>query len=216
MRPWWAPQSSKLSIRREMDGRFDSDTFPLMMRVILAILCLAAWAPSQTTRLLWNGYDWQRIDRLTAEYPEYRQPLKRAYVQGLLDAKLYYFLQSWAVDTADAGVIFRDYLNRFTIDQLVRGTDMVYQDPANRYLPVISALAIATLRATGSPDSVVAEYTQASRDWISTLEYYLVDKVPVAVEGISRPLVPKLPGDWAKPPSAEPRRWYFPEELRLP
>ncbi|MCH7939274.1 MAG: hypothetical protein IID13_05970 [Candidatus Marinimicrobia bacterium] len=87
-----------------MDGRFDSDTFPLMMRVILAILCLAAWAPSQTTRLLWNGYDWQRIDRLTAEYPEYRQPLKRAYVQGLLDAKLYYFLQSWAVDTADAGV----------------------------------------------------------------------------------------------------------------
>jgi hypothetical protein len=187
-----------------------------MMRIILAVLCLAAWAPSQTTRLLWNGYDWQRIDRLTAEYPEYRQPLKKAYVQGLLDAKLYYFLQGWAVDTADAGVIFRDYLNRFTVDELVRGADMVYQDPANLYLPVISALSIATVRSTGLSDSVVAEYTQACRDWISTLEYYLGDKVPVAVEGISRPLVPKLPGDWREPPSAEPRRWYRPEDLKLP
>ncbi len=116
MRPRWAPQSSKLSIRREVDGRFDSDTFPQMIRIILIILCLAAWAPSQTTRLLWNGYDWQRIDRLTAEYPEYRQPLKRAYVQGMLDAKLYYFLQAWAVDTADAGAIFQDYLNRLDAD----------------------------------------------------------------------------------------------------
>ncbi len=216
MRPWWAPQSSKLSIRREVDGRFDSDTFPQMMRIILIILCLAAWAPSQTVRLLWNGYDWQRIDRLTTEYPEYRQPLKRAYVQGLLDAKLYYFLQGWAVDTADAGAIFRDYLNRFTVDELVRGTDMVYQDPANRYLPVISALSITTVRATGLSDSVVAEYTQACRDWISTLEYYLGDKVPVTVEGISRPRIPKLPGDWLEPPSAEPRRWYRPEDLKLP
>jgi len=188
-----------------------------MIRLILIMLCLASWAPGQTTRLFWNGYDWQQIDRFTEEYPEYRLPMKRAYVQGLLDGKLYYFLQAWPADSAGARVIFQDYLNRFTVDQLVRGTDMVYQDPANRYLPVLSALAITTLRASGFPDSTVAEYTQASRDWINTLEYYLGDKVPVTLEGISQPKIPRLPGS-AEPDSGatEPNRWYRPEQLILP
>ena len=188
-----------------------------MVRFLLLSICLTAWAPAQTARLFWNGYDWHKIDRFTEEYPEYRLPMKRAYVQGLLDGKLYYFLQSWPVDSAGARVIFRDYLNRFTVDELVRGTDMVYEDPANYYLPVLSALAIATLRATGFPDSTVDDYIQASRDWINTLEYYLGDKVPLTVEGISRPKLPKLPWETViDSTAAGPRRWYRPDQLILP
>ena len=217
MRPRWAPQSSKLSILLPRDGRFDSDTFPQMMKLLLTAIALATALSAQSAKLFWDGYDWQRIDRLTREYPEYRLPLKRAYLRGLLDGKLYYFLQAAALDSLRAEVVFRDYLNRFSIDELVRGTDQFYQDPANLYLPAVNALAITSLRAMGFPDSIVTDYDRATRDWINHLILQTDAQVPVTLEGISRPAAPMPPPPWEVPgPTKRSWDWTDPVEAILP
>ncbi len=178
---------------------------------------LAAMATGQIPRPLWDGYDWQQVDRLTAEYPEYRLPLKRAYVTGLLDGKFYYFLQVWGADSTVANQAFKDYLNRYSVDELVRGADEFYKDPANRYLPVLSALIITTLKATDLPDSSIAAYTQASRDWVNRLANLLFVEIPIPLEGIARPAGPKTPYELIPADSSgEPRRWYFPDAPELP
>jgi len=213
----WAPQSSKLSIRRLTDGRFDPDTFPHMIRYLIFAVSLAAMLSAQSPKLFWDGYNWREMDWLTREYPEFRLPMKRAYVRGLLNGKLYDYLQIWAADSTLADAIFRDYLGRFSIDELIRGTDQFYQDPANLYLPVVSALMITSLRATGFPDSVVADYTQACRNWINHLAMLTSEEVPVSVEGISKPLLPKTPAEvYLPPPARKIRKWYNPRHLILP
>ncbi len=217
MRPRWAPQSSKLLILVIRDGRFDSDTFPQMMKLLLIATALTTMMMAQSTKLLWDGYDWQRIDRLTREYPEFGGPMKRAYVQGLLNGKLYYYLQAAALDSVRAEAVFRDYLNRFAIDELVRGTDQFYQDPANLYLPVVNALAITSLRAMGFPDSVVTDYDRATRDWINGLTLLIEGEVPITLEGISRPAAPLPPPPWEVPaPAKRPWDWTDPVELIVP
>ena len=217
MRPRWAPQSSKLSILLPRDGRFDSDTFPQMMKVLFTVAVLATVLTAQSAKLFWDGYDWQQVDRLTQEYPEYRLPFKRAYVRGLLDGKLYYYLQASAQDSFQAEVVFRDYLNRFSIDELVRGTDQFYRDPANLYLPVVNALAITSLRAMGFPDSVVTGYDRATRHWINLLTTQINVQVPVTLEGISRPAAPIPPPPWELPaPAKRPWDWTDPVEAILP
>ncbi len=216
MRPRWAPQSSKLLIPFTRDGRFDSDTFPQMMKWIVTVLCWATLLGAQTPKLFWDGYSWQKVDLLTEEYPEFRLPMKRAYLAGLLNGKTYDYLQVWAADSVQANKLFRDYLNRFAIDELIRGTDQFYDDPANRYLPVVSALMITSLGAMGFPDSVVAAYAQAARDWVNDLTRVMSDEVPVSVEGISMPPAPSSPAELGPPPLKQRRKWYNPDQLILP
>ena len=216
MRPRWAPQSSKLLIPIARDSRFDSDTFPRKMKGILLAIFGVTLLCAQSPKLFWDGHNWLEIDRLTVETPEFRLPLKRAYVRGLINGNTYDFFQVQAADSNLAGAVFRDYLGRFEVDELVRGTDQFYQDPANRYLPVISALMITSLGAMGFPDSVVLAYTRASRDWINHLTSLVAGEVPVKVEGIAMPAAPKTPGQLEPTQMKKPRKWYNPRELTLP
>ncbi len=184
---------------------------------LILVLLPAAILTAQSPKLFWDGYSWQEMDRITREYPEYRMPLKRAYVQGVLNGKLYDYLQVWVADSALAEAVFQDYLSRFTLDEIIRGTDTFYRDPANLYLPVISALMITSLRAMGFPDSVVMDYTQACRDWVNRLTMLSSEEVPVNVEGISRPVLPRPPSEVYLPPARRTiRKWYHPEKLILP
>ncbi len=213
----WAPQSSKLLIPIFRDGRFDSDTFPHMIRSLIFTAALMTVLSAQSPKLFWDGNNWLEMDRLTREYPEFRLPMKRAYVRGLLNGRLYDYLQARTADAALADSIFRDYLSRFTLDEIIRGTDQFYQDPANRYLPVVSALVITSLGAMGFPDSVVADYTQACRDWINHLTMLTSEEVPITVEGISKPALPRTPSEVYLPPAVRKiRKWYNPDSLILP
>ncbi|MFB0515020.1 MAG: hypothetical protein ACETWG_00255, partial [Candidatus Neomarinimicrobiota bacterium] len=127
------------------------------------------------------------------------------------------YLQIWSADSTLADSVFRDYLGRFALDEIIRGTDQFYEDPANLYLPVISALMITSLRAMGFPDSVVADYIQACRNWINHLTMLASDEVPVTVEGISKPVLPKTPSEVYLPPATRKiRKWYNPRRIILP
>ena len=185
------------------------------MFTVTLLLVTTLWA--QPGKWFWDGYNWREIDRLTREYPEFMLPMKRSYVRGLLNAKFYDYLQLWSADSTMADTVFRDYLDRFAIDELIRGTDQFYQNPANLYLPVISALIITSLRALDFPDSIVNTYTQASRDWINHLTMLTSEEVPIHVEGIAKPALPKAPSEVYLPPAERKiRKWYNPEQVILP
>ena len=176
--------------------------------------CVPLWP--QLPKLFQDGNDWQRLHVITQEYPEFERPMKRAYLSGFLDGKYYYFLQVQAVDSATAADLFGDYLNSFSIDELISGTDQFYRDPRNRYLPVVTALAITSLRAKGFPDSVVAGYTAAARDWINTLTEMYSHEVPVTVEGVHQPLRPISIEELRRVEAPKFHKWYRPDSLVLP
>ncbi|MFC1543574.1 hypothetical protein ACFL4K_03435 [Candidatus Neomarinimicrobiota bacterium] len=188
-----------------------------MIRSLIFTAVLMTVLSAQSPRLFWDGYSWLEMDRLTREYPEFRLPLKRAYIQGLLNSNLYHFIQVGATDSILADAVFRDYLARFSPDELIWGTDQFYRDPGNRYLPIISALMITSLGSMGFPDSVVADYTQACRDWINNMAILTSEQVPITVEGISKPTLPKTPSEVYLPPEVRKiRKWYNPDSLILP
>jgi hypothetical protein len=189
----------------------------MIKKLLLLSLILSVGLIAQPGKLFWDGYNWQELDRLTREYPEFGLPMKRAYVRGLLNGKVYHYLQVWTLDASLADTLFRDSLSRCSLDELIRGTDQFYQDPRNLYLPVITALIITSLRITDIPDSVIVEYTQAARDWINGIELYTMEQVPVDVGGISKPTLPQPPHEvYLPPPKREIKKWYNPEELILP
>jgi len=76
---------------------------------------------------------------------------------------------------------------------------------------------ITSLGAIGLPDSIVTDYTQACRDWINYLTILTSEQVPVAVEGISMPSLPRSYQEVYSPPGVqEIRKWYNPDSLILP
>ncbi|UCH63188.1 MAG: hypothetical protein JSU77_01675 [Fidelibacterota bacterium] len=188
-----------------------------MIRSLIFAIALMTVLSAQSSKLFWDGYNWLEIDRLTQEYPEFRLPMKRAYIRGLLNSRMYNHLQTYAADPTLADSLYSDYLNRFALDDLVRGTDEFYKNPSNRYLPIVSAVVITSLGAMGFPDSVVADYTQACRDWINYLTTLNTEEVPISIEGITKPMFPKPPSEVYLPSSVrELKKWYKPDSLILP
>lgn len=182
---------------------------------MMVMLCISSVSAQQ--KLFWDGYDWQRIDRITAEYPEYRMPIKLAYLDGMLNTKLYYYLITYAADAKVADTVFADFLNHVSPEELVHGTDQFYKDPTNLYLPVISALFVTSITAAGLPDSVIAGYKRDSRQWINNLEFWQTDLSHIKLEGINRPTIPKPPWALIFPDSLQKiRKWYNPRKKLIP
>ena len=195
----------------------NSCTLVLILITAAATALAPLPAQAQADKLFQDGYDWQKLDRITREVPELRLPLKRAFLSGLLDGQLYTYLQTYAAQPSLADSLYRGYLSRVTPDELIRGTDAFYEDPRNLYLPVVSALAITSLRAAGLPDSVVVDFTAASREWINRLTLLTTELPNVPLEGINKPAAPRTPAQLdmlqGTPP---PRKWYNPRRLILP
>ena len=74
-----------------------------MKRLLIIILILIIYTPAQQMdRLFWNGGDWRRIEK-TANYdPELTYMMKVGYINGVLDARLFYYLKAWTMEQAFA------------------------------------------------------------------------------------------------------------------
>ena len=186
-----------------------------MKSLILTILSMSMLFAQDG--LFADGYDWQRISRITQEYPEYNRPLKLQYLQGILDSRLYFYLQARADNLESANNVYLDYLGQLSPDEIARGLDEFYRDPSVLYLPIISSMNIVSLRAAGLPDSLVVNYTEASMRWYNSITIGVDGEFPIHLEGIDKPTFPLPP----KPPAeltgtGQPHRWYFPDTLLLP
>ena len=98
-------------------------------------------------KLLWDGTDWKFISKRSASHAESIYRIKSAYINGLLDGRLYYYLKAWGENQSFADSLYADRVDYMTPKETIRQIDRFYQDPLMDYVPVISALIIVHMQA---------------------------------------------------------------------
>lgn len=139
----------------------------------LFLLAVQPAMGQHVNRLFWDGSDWNRIPKMVDFQPHLEFTVKSAYVNGVLDGRLYYYLKTWAAKSILADSLYGETVDYLTTREAVRSLDEFYQDPANSYIPVPSAIVIANMYARQIPIPVINEYIRQSRFWINELQIQL-------------------------------------------
>ena len=58
--------------------------------LIISVTFVVLFGQNQN-RLFWDGRDWKRVDQLVDQNPDYSHKMKAAYVNGVLDGRLFYY-----------------------------------------------------------------------------------------------------------------------------
>lgn len=147
-----------------------------MKKSLLLFFILLTHLFSQENKLFWDGGDWNRLSNQTAGYPEYTYLVKAAYINGIMDGRLYDFFKLWPADStlADSlvGSEVYDYLKT---SEIIRGLDNFYSDPLNHYIPISSAAIIVNMYAEGHSPEIIEAYTTLTREWINRLILQMQD-----------------------------------------
>ena len=109
------------------------------------------------------------ISKRSASNPESIYRIKSAYINGLLDGRLYYYLKAWGENQSFADSIYADRVDYMTPKETIRQIDRFYQDPLMDYVPVISALIIVHMQAEQAPKRIVDQYIYQTKLWINNL-----------------------------------------------
>ena len=114
-----------------------------MKRVIILLLIFITYSPAQQMdRLFWNGSDWRRLEKLADYDPELAHMMKIAYINGILDGRLFYYLKAWMMEQTFADSLYAETVDYLTPRELVKVLDNFYADPINGYIPLPSAIII--------------------------------------------------------------------------
>lgn len=142
-----------------------------MKKVIigLIILLFLVQVKAQERKLFWDGYDWQKIDYVTREYPEYRYWVKSAYLSGLFDSKLFYQLKAKDHPKCCSDSVFTDLIEPAEMRSLITGLDNFYQDDTVKYLPLPSALIATLMIQKNLPSAEIKIFIRDSQRWINEL-----------------------------------------------
>ena len=142
----------------------------LLIKVVAVGVVLLVSLNSQENKIFWDGRDWVMLDEEGAGFPEFTYLAKAAYVNGLLDGRLYDYLKTWPADQALADSLFSDELSDYLrTSEIVRALDNFYSDRLNRYIPVSSAVVYVNMQAQRQPMEVLEAYKEKSKEWINTL-----------------------------------------------
>ena len=124
---------------------------------------------SQQNRLFWDGREWNDIRKKSKFIDEVEYKIKSSYINGVLDGRLYGYLNTWSEDPTLANEVFGDQVDYLTIRETIKSLDYFYEDPLNGYIPVPSAIVIANLYGKRVPINIIEKYIKDSRDWVNTL-----------------------------------------------
>ena len=120
-------------------------------------------------KLFWNGYDWNNITKLTNNDMNNVYRIKSAYLNGLLDGRLNYYLKVWVKDEFLADNVFGETVDYLSNRELIKNIDFFYQDRLNLYIPLPSAVIISNMYAERVPISIIDSYISDTRRWINDL-----------------------------------------------
>ena len=89
------------------------------MKIIITLILSAnlfSQVLEKQNKLLWDGTDWNNIEKRAIGGTKSIYQIKSAYISGLLDGRLYYYLKSWAEDRkfADIGFIMEKQINKIS------------------------------------------------------------------------------------------------------
>ena len=144
------------------------NTKPLQ-RLILIMMIFIIAAYGQENRIFWDGREWNKI-RKNANYDnalEYK--IKSAYVNGVLDGRLYGYLKIWSKNATLANEVFGESVDYLSVREVIKNLNYFYEDPLNSYIPIPSAIIIANLYGQRVPINIIEKYIQDSRDWVNSL-----------------------------------------------
>ena len=123
----------------------------------------------QENKLFWDGRDWNKISK-KAEYNEKNTFLiKKAYLEGSLDGRLFGYLKTWEKNEDLANKVFSETVDYLTIRELIKNIDYFYNDPVNFYVPITSAIIIANMYAERRNINDIDNYIKLTRKWINDL-----------------------------------------------
>ena len=137
-------------------------------QVSLMVFCVLI-LNAQENRIFWDGREWNNI-RKNANYDntlEYK--VKSAYVNGVLDGRLYGYLKTWSKNAALANEVFGESVDYLSVREVIKNLNYFYEDPLNSYIPIPSAIIIANLYGQRVPIKIIEKYIQDSRDWVNSL-----------------------------------------------
>ena len=135
---------------------------------ILIFICITLLC-GQENRLFWDGREWNKIRKSSNYDDALEHKLKSAYVNGVLDGRLYGYLKTWSKNATLANESFGENVDYLSVREVIKNLNYFYEDPLNSYIPIPSAIIIANLYGQRVPINVIEKYIQDSRDWVNSL-----------------------------------------------
>ena len=120
-------------------------------------------------KLFWNGHDWNNIVKLSDGDSKIIYRIKSAYLSGLLDGRLNYYLKVWVKDEFLADNVFSETVDYLSNRELIKNIDFFYQDRLNIYIPLPSAVIISNMYAERVRIDIIDNYIFETRRWINDL-----------------------------------------------
>ena len=131
--------------------------------IFITLLC------GQENRLFWDGREWNKIRKSSNYDDALEHKLKSAYVNGVLDGRLYGYLKTWSKNATLANESFGENVDYLSVREVIKNLNHFFEDPLNSYIPIPSAIIIANLYGQQVPIYVIEKYIQDSRDWVNSL-----------------------------------------------
>ena len=120
-------------------------------------------------KLFWDGRDWNRVKKLANYNTNSEFIIKKAYLEGALDGRLFSYLKTWENDQNIADDVFSETVDYLSIRELIKNIDYFYNDPMNNYIPIPSAILIANIYAKRMNMDNIDFYIKSTRKWINEL-----------------------------------------------
>ena len=120
-------------------------------------------------KLFWDGRDWNRVKKIADYNTNYEFIIKKAYLEGVLDGRLFSYLKTWENNKVIADNVFSETVDYLTIRELIKNIDHFYNDPMNSYIPIPSAVLIANMYAKRMNMEKIDIYIKSTRKWINEL-----------------------------------------------
>ena len=136
--------------------------------LLLSVLCFDE-VFAKDNKLFWDGKDWNRVKKLADYNTNYEFIIKKAYLEGALDGRLFSYLKTWENDKDIADNVFSETVDYLTIRELIKNIDHFYNDPMNSYIPIPSAILIANMYAKRMDMENIDLYIKSTRKWINEL-----------------------------------------------
>ncbi|MDP6611681.1 MAG: hypothetical protein QF823_05195 [Candidatus Marinimicrobia bacterium] len=141
----------------------------ILLPLLVAFSCLSGQIMEKQNKLLWDGTDWANVSDRVDGNPEMTFRVKSAYLGGILDGRLYYYLKAWGEKQAFADSLYGDRIDYMTRRETIRQLDRFYKDPLMDYVPVVSAMIIVHMQAEQAPKKVVDRYVEQTKYWINQI-----------------------------------------------
>ena len=123
----------------------------------------------KNNKLFWDGRDWNRVKKIADYNTNYEFIIKKAYLEGVLDGRLFSYLKTWENNKNIADNVFSETVDYLTIRELIKNIDHFYNDPMNSYIPIPSAILVANMYAKRLNMENIDLYIKSTREWINEL-----------------------------------------------